>query len=79
MTVSVHPVDNHVLVTLADANSGARVLIVMDSLGTRLRETRLVGMFGFLAIDPRRLRAIGVRELNGPEVILYRWRWRVEP
>lgn len=79
ISINLLPVGTQLLLTLAEVKTGRRMLLTLDSTGTVLRKTVFLGMFSFVALDRKSLRAIAARELKGQEVVLYRWRWRVQP
>jgi len=67
--------DNHLLVTLAELTTDARIMRLVDVGSGRVRDVQLPVVMGFAAADPRRRVLAAVRRTDRVELTQYRWEW----
>ena len=75
VALSVVEVGGGYLQTLADLASDRRLLVLMGRDGSTLRITEVAAPLGIAGTSADGEYVVGVRQADGWEAVLYRWRW----
>ena len=73
--LAVIPLDRGFIQTLADPRSDRRLLVRYDETGNVAAVTELSVPVGFMDSRPELNLALGLRETDRKEILVYRWHW----
>lgn len=73
--LAVIPLDRGFIQTLADLRSDSRFLVRYDSHGAVVTAVNLSVPVGFMDSRPELALALGLRETDRKEILVYRWHW----
>lgn len=68
--------DRGFIQTLADPRSDSRAILLYDSAGHFIRQTRLGLSFGVLAAEPAQKQLVALRTTDRVDLVIYQWAWQ---